>query len=192
MWPHRRQPTRPRRPWDSPGKNAGVGCHFLLQFMKVKREGEVTQSCPTLSDPMDCSLPGSSVQGIFQARVLEWVAIAFSASVPLFPNICCYCIKSCFSSESKEQHVLTVRQKEVKASSLYWVSIYMGIIAYLLLCSAEDTGLIPGLGRCPGEGNGNPLQYSCLGNPMDRPTWQGTVHGISKQLDMTEQLSNNK
>ena len=76
--PHRRQPTRLPRPWDSPGKNTGVGCHVLLQCMKVKSEREVTQSCPTLSDPMDCSLPGSFVHGIFQARVLEWVAIAFS------------------------------------------------------------------------------------------------------------------
>ena len=56
----------------------------------------------------------------------------------------------------------------------------------------KDAVSVPGLGRCPGEGNGNPLQYSCLGNPMDRPTWQGTIHGISKELDMTEQLSNNK
>ena len=63
VWPHRRQPTRPRCPWDSPGKNTGVGCHFLLQCMKVKSESEVAQSCPTLSDPMDCSPPGSSVHG---------------------------------------------------------------------------------------------------------------------------------
>ena len=77
--PHRRQPTRLPRPWDSPGRNTGVGCHFLLQCMKVKSEREISQSCPTLSDPMDCSLPGSSVHGIFQARVLEWGAIAFSA-----------------------------------------------------------------------------------------------------------------
>ena len=76
--PHRRQPIRFPCPWDSPGKNTGVGCHFLLQCMKVKRESEVAQSCPTLSDPMDCSLPGSSVHGILQARVLEWGAIAFS------------------------------------------------------------------------------------------------------------------
>ena len=76
--PHRQQPTRLPRPWDSPGKNTGVGCHFLLQCMKVKSESEVTQSCLTLSDPMDWSLPGSSVHGIFQARVLEWGAIAFS------------------------------------------------------------------------------------------------------------------
>ena len=78
MRPHRRQPTRLPHPWDSPGKNTGVGCHFLLQCMKVKSKSEVTQSCPTLSDPMDCSLPGSSIHGIFQARVLEWVAISSS------------------------------------------------------------------------------------------------------------------
>ena len=77
--PHRRQPTRLAHPWDSPGKNTGVGCHFLLQCMKVKSESEVVQLCPTLSDPMDCSLPGSSIHGIFQARVLEWDAIAFSS-----------------------------------------------------------------------------------------------------------------
>jgi len=76
--PHRRQPTRLPRPWDSPGKNTGVGCHFLLQCMKVKSESEVARSCLSLSDPMDCSLPGSSVPGILQARTLEWVAISFS------------------------------------------------------------------------------------------------------------------
>ena len=73
--PHRRQPLRLHRPWDSPGKNTGVGCHFLLQCMKMKSESEVTQSCSTLRDPMDWSLPCSSIHGIFQARVLEWVAI---------------------------------------------------------------------------------------------------------------------
>ena len=67
-------------PWDSPGKNTGVGCHFLLQCINVKSESEVFQSCPTHHDPMDCSLLGSSVHGIFQARVLEWGAIAFSLS----------------------------------------------------------------------------------------------------------------
>ena len=76
--PQRLQPTRLPRPWDSPGKNTGVGCHCLLQCMKVKSESEVAQLCLTPSDPMDCSLPGSSVRGIFQARVLEWGAIAFS------------------------------------------------------------------------------------------------------------------
>ena len=80
--PHRRQPTRLPCPWDFPGKNTGVGCHFLFQCMKVKRESKVTQSCLTFSDPMDCSLPGFSIHGIFQARVLEWGAIAFSVFSP--------------------------------------------------------------------------------------------------------------
>ena len=79
--PHGWQPTRLTCPWDSLRKNTGVGCHFLFQCMKVKSESEVTQSCPTPSDPMDCSLSGSSVHGIFQARVLEWGAIAFSIFV---------------------------------------------------------------------------------------------------------------
>ena len=83
VWPHRRQPTRLPHPWDSPGKNTGVGCHFFSNAWKwkVKSESEVAQSCPTPSNPMDCSLPGSSVYGIFQARVLEWGAIAFSKSL---------------------------------------------------------------------------------------------------------------
>ena len=87
--PQRRQPTRLSHPWDSPGKNTGVGCHFLLQCMKGKSESEVTQSYPTLSDPMDCSPPDSSIHGIFQARVLEWVAIAFSILIPSMYLIFC-------------------------------------------------------------------------------------------------------
>ena len=79
---HRQQPKRLLCPWDSPDKNTGVGCHFLLQCMKVKSESEVAQSCSTLSDPMDCSQPGYSIHGILQARVLEWVAIAFSGKRP--------------------------------------------------------------------------------------------------------------
>ena len=71
VWPHRRQPTRLSHPWDSPGNNTGVGCHFLLQCMKVKSQSEVAQSCLTLSNPMDWSLPDSSIHGIFQARVLQ-------------------------------------------------------------------------------------------------------------------------
>ena len=93
--PHRWQPTRLPHPWDSPGKNTGVGCHFLLQCMKMKSETEVAQSCPTLSDPMDCSLPGSSIHGIFQARVLEWGAIAFSEIILLGAAILSkYCERS--------------------------------------------------------------------------------------------------
>ena len=85
--PHRRQPTRPRSPWDSPGKNTAVACHFLLQCMKGKSESEVAKLCPTPSDPMDCSPPGSSIHGIFQARVLEWGATAFSENKAELPAI---------------------------------------------------------------------------------------------------------
>ena len=91
--PHGLQPTRLLHPWDSPGKNTGVGCHFLLQCMKVESDSEVAQSCPTLSDPKDCSLPGSSIHGIFQARVLEWGAIAFSPKHPLASH---YLVKHLF------------------------------------------------------------------------------------------------
>ena len=91
---HRWQAIRLHHSWDSPGKNTGVGCHFLLQCMKGKSESEVAQSCPTLSNPMDCSLPGSSTHGIFQARVLEWGAIAFSDA----PYSCNMCFLSLFST----------------------------------------------------------------------------------------------
>ena len=78
--PHRRQPTRLPRPWDSPGKNTGAGCHFLLQCMKVKSESEVAQSCPTLRDPTDCSLRGSSIHGIFQVRGLTYKLVNIPAA----------------------------------------------------------------------------------------------------------------
>ena len=94
MRPHRRQPTKLPSPWDSPGKNTGVGCHFPLQCRKVKSESEVTQSCLTLSDPMDHSPPGSSVHGIFQARVLEWGAIAFS-KIQGFSSVAQSCLTLC-------------------------------------------------------------------------------------------------
>ena len=102
--PHRQQPTRLPRPWDSPGKNTGVGCHFFLQCMKVKSESEVPQSCLTLSDPIDCSLPGSSIHGIFQARVQEWVATSFSMYIYIHKHIYFYdiitnLIHKCFQQQ---------------------------------------------------------------------------------------------
>ena len=149
MRPHGRQPTRLPRPWDSPGKNNGVGCHFLLQCKKVKSESEVDQSCLILSNPMDCSLPGSSVHGIFQARVLEWGAIAFS-----------------------DIYII-----------MYKIGFPGGLVVKNLPAKAWDAGdacSIPGLGRSPGKGNGNPLQYFCLENPMGRGAWQATVHGVTR------------
>ena len=87
MQSHRRQPTRLPHPWDSPGNNTGLGCHFLLQCMKGKSEREVTQSCPTVSDPMDCSPPGSSIHGIFQTRVLDGVPLPLVFPILLFSCI---------------------------------------------------------------------------------------------------------
>ena len=97
--PHR-EPTRLPHPWDSPGKNTGVGCHFLLQCMKVESESKAAQSCLTLCDPIDGSPPGSPIPGIFQARVLEWVAIAFSIE----RACCCCCQVASVVSDSVQPH----------------------------------------------------------------------------------------
>ena len=146
------------RPWDSPGKNTGVGCHFFLQCMKVKSESEVAQSCPTLRDPMDYSLPGSSVHGVFQAKVLESGATAFSA--------------------------WDVKEDAKENSCWIIISLQMGFPCGSVIknppANAGDTGSIPGSGRSLRRGNGNPLQYSCLGNPMDREAWWATAHAVAK------------
>ena len=121
--PHRRHSTGLPHPWDSPGKNTGMGCHFLLQCMKVKRESEVAQSCSTLSDPMDYSLPGSSVHGIFQARVLEWSAIAFSGTSYLsLPN---------FSSLQSLKQLIYFLFLWI---FLFWKFHINGIIQYVTFC----------------------------------------------------------
>ena len=119
--PYRRQPTRLPRPWDSPGKNTGVGCHFLLQCMKVKSESEAAQLFATLNDPMDCSPPGSSVYGIFQARVLLQL---FKSPVMLI---------------RASQVALVMKNSPANAGE------------------KRDVGLIPGSGRAPEGGHGNPL-----------------------------------
>ena len=126
MWPHRRQATRLPCPWDSPGKNTGVGCHFLLQCMKVRSESEVAQSWPTLSDPMDCSLPGSSVHGIFQARVLEWGAIAFSIQEAyLTPKST---LLTTFIADSLESHSHCSHQHCIRTKALmapvHWITSF--------------------------------------------------------------------
>ena len=88
--PHRRQPTRLPRPWDSPDKITGVGCHFLLQCMKVTSESEVAQSCLTLSDPMDCSPPASSVHGF--SRQEYWSGVPLPSLLSWVDTIsCCLC-----------------------------------------------------------------------------------------------------
>ena len=117
MRPHRQQPTRLPRPWDSPGKNTGVGCHFLLQCMKVKSESEVAQSCPTLSDPMDCSPPGSSVHGIFQARVLEWGAVAFSDMLSRLVITFLPCSKHLLISWLQSPSAVILEPKKIKSDT---------------------------------------------------------------------------
>ena len=143
-----------------------MGCHFLLQCMKVKSETEVTQSCLTLSDPMDCSLPGSSVHGIFQAGLLEWGAIAFSAET-------LYCMLK-FS---------------VLVLSRNMNNPHDGSDSKESACNAGDLGSIPGSGRSPGEGNSYPLQYSRLESSMDREAWWTTAHRVTNKSDMTERLT---
>ena len=118
--PHGRQPTRLPRPWDFLGKNTGVGCHFLFQCMKMKSESEVTQSCPALRDPMDCSLPSFSAHGIFQARALEWVAIAFSimkTDILLF-----LCIQAVRSSCLRMSGLRLVRIASLPSRGCSWES----------------------------------------------------------------------
>ena len=177
VWPQRWQPTRLPHPWDSPGKNTGVGCHFLLQCMKVKSESEVAQSCLTLSDPVDCSLPGSSVRGIFQARVLEWGAIAFSEwyitaiKKNVFESV------YCFMSGRRQWHPTPVL---LPGKSHGWRS--------LVGCSPrgrEELNMTEQLHfhfslSCIAEGNGSPLQCSCLENPRDGGAWWAAVYGVTQ------------
>ena len=134
MRPHRRQPTRHCRPWDSLGKNTGVGCHFLLQCMKVKSESEVPPLCLTLSDPMHCSPAVSSVHGIFQARVLEWVAMAFSVT-PAITNV--YSVATILAQTGSNQDVL---QK---------VKIQTSLVVQWLRLHTPNAG---GLGLIPVQG----------------------------------------
>ena len=120
--PHRQQPTRLSHPWDSPGENSGVGCHFHPQCMKVKSESEVAQSCPTLSDTMDCSPPDSSIQGIFQARVLEWVVIAFSVTTartwkqPRYPSAYKWIGKLCYIHTM--EYYLAIKKRHLSSNEV--------------------------------------------------------------------------
>jgi len=145
-----------------------VGCHFLLQCMKVKSESEVAQSCPTLSDPMDCRLLGSSIHGIFHARALEWGAIAFS----MVFIIVRYC-----SLGRRQWHPTPV----LLSGKSHGQRSLVGCNPWGLE-ESEMTELLHfhfSL-SCIGEGNGNPLQCSCLENPRDRGTWWAAVSGIAQ------------
>jgi len=127
--PHRRQPTRLPRPWDSPGKNTGVGCHFLLQCMKVKSESEVPQSCLTLSDPMDYSPPGPPSMGF--SRQEYWSGVPLPSPVPLYWCIYIYNCYSFFLDWSFGHYVVSFF---VSFHSLYFSLFYLIWVLLLLIC----------------------------------------------------------
>ena len=107
MRPHRWQPTRLPHPWDSQDKNTGVGCHFLLQCVKVESESEVAQSCPTSSNPMDCSPPGSSVHGIFPGKST---------------GVGCQCLLQDICQVESNQSAISVDQKQLDVGNFMWFS----------------------------------------------------------------------
>ena len=141
--------------------------------MKVKVKQLVAQSCPILCDPMDCSLPGSSVHGILQARLLEWIAMPFSrgSSRPGRSGSPTLQADS-LPSELPGKPIFTYAMPTISDASGREPSAIAG--------DKRHMGLIPGSGRSPGGGHGNPLQYSCLENPMDKGAWQATVHRAAK------------
>ena len=173
--PHRPQPTRLPHPWASPGRNTGVGCHFLLQCMKVESESEVTQSCPTLSNP----------HGLQATRLLRpWDFPGKSTGVG------CHCLlqgsgHSCLNlTEPGNQ---SVNSKYFCEHPYYWVDKKEGFPGGTsgkeppCQCRRHKRpGSIPLLGRSPEGGHDNPLQYSCLENPMDRGALQATVQEVPK------------
>ena len=175
MQPHRRQPTRLSRPWESPGKNTGVGCRFLLQCVKVKRESEVTQSCPTLSDPMDCSPPGSPVPGILQARTLEWAAIAFSEDTTYATSISHYIFLQ--MTTSKKNMYLTV------IHTINWAP---------LVAQTENNPLAMQETRIPSLGRKIPWRRKWQPGPVLSPgesrqrSLTGSCSGGHRELDTTE------
>ena len=132
--PHRRQPTRLPGPWDSPGKNTGVGCHFLLQCMKVKSESEVTQSCPTLSDPMDCSPPGSSVHGIFQQEYWSGLSLPL---ISMFPQYFYHSTICCPSKPNPSFFVLSLLNKYVALCVVWGSNIWKGQKRNMIVLSKE-------------------------------------------------------
>ena len=143
--PHGLQPTRLLCPWDSPGKNTGVGCHFLLQYMKVKSEGEASQSCLTFSDPVDCSLPGSSIHGIFQPRVLEWGAINLVTSLKaLSPNTATFLGPRVRSHLNSHMNVIICKYKYSHTDMMIYmtfISCFWHIICSIIVATKYLTSL---------------------------------------------------
>ena len=171
-------------PWDSPGKNTGVGCHFLIQCVKVKSESEVSQSCPTLCDPMDCSLQGSSAHGILQAGILEWVVIPFSrgSSLPRDQTSVSCIADRFFTVWATREALRVLKDIFIIYIPLYWASQEASGKEFTCQCSRHRRCRFDSwIQKNPGVGNGNSLQYSCLENSMNRGDWQATVCGITEE-----------
>ena len=130
MWPHRWQPTRLSHPWDSPGNNTGVGFHFLLQCVKVKSESEVAQLCPTFSDPMACSPPGSSIRGISLARILEWAATSYSRWSFWPRDLTLVCCVSCIGRQIWKRH-----ERTFNSTSSFWLQNWGPILSEIVALS---------------------------------------------------------
>ena len=149
----------------------------------------VAQLCLTLCDPMGCSPPDSPVPGILQARILEWVATSFSrgSSQPRDQTqVSCTAGGFFTNCTTWEAYIVILMSLYIHSAKIIWDST-MGQAGFSggsdgkeSACSAGDLGLIPGLGRSPGEGNGYPHQYSCLEVSMDRGAWWATVYGVVK------------
>ena len=189
--PHRRQPIRLPRPWDSPGKNTGIplGCYFLLQCMKVKSESEVAQSCPTLSDSMDCSLPGSFAHRIFQARLLEWADIAFSER-KMSTELCCYRIIFRVPWPAK-------RAKQISPGCSLETLMLKLKLEYIghLMQRADSLEMILMLNKIEGRGRSGRQRMKWLNGITDSidmvlsglwkvimnwEAWRASVHGVTK------------
>ena len=201
----RRLPTRLLRPWDSPGKNSGVGSHFLLQCMKAKSESEVAQSCPTLRNPMDCSLPGSSTYEIFQARVLEWGAIAFSERLAefssSFPAIRYLSGSVVKNSPAMQDTFWPLGWKNPLEKKM---ATHCSILAWEIPWT-EEPGRLQSMGSLRvghdwatslslfafmhWRRNGNPLQCSCLENPRDGRAWWASIYGVAQSQTRLKRLS---
>ena len=173
--PHRRQPTRPHRPWDSPGKNTGVGCHFLLQCIQVKVK--LPSHVWLLATPWTAAYQAPPSMEF--SRQEYWSGLPFPPPEDL-PNPGIEPASPVFPVFEADSSPL----KKPQAGLPWWLRVKASA------CNVGDLGSIPGLGRYPGELNGNPLQYSCLENPMDGGAWWATVHGVAKSQTRLSDLTN--
>ena len=165
--PHRRQPTRLPRPWDSPAKNTGVGCHFLLQCMKVKNESELLSHIRLLATPWIAAHQAPPSMGF--SRQEYWSGLP----LPSPPR----------NIEKDKRNRSQVEDQETYFETDYILHARIfpgGSVVKNLPANARDTGSIPGLGRSLGEGNGNPLQCSCLENPRDGGAWWAAIYGVAR------------